>query len=69
VAYLHVKDRNAATGVELGHGNAHIEDMLRFVRDNRHPIGFFVELEFRGDSTPAEEAKKQFEYMRKVLES
>jgi len=70
ITHLQIKDRKKGEGsVELGTGELHIPEMLKEVRDQRYPIAFILERDFRGTGTPIEETRKQMDYMRRVPET
>jgi hypothetical protein len=66
---VHVRDRRKNNGpnMPLGKGDTPIADVLRLIRQEKYPIGCFVEYEYGTLRTPVEEVKACFDYCRSVL--
>ncbi len=70
VTHLHVKDHKADnSAVEIGTGDLHVREMLHMVRDQKLPVAFILERDFRGTGTSVEETKIQIGIMRSMLNS
>ena len=69
VTNLHVKDRRRNQGdlTPWGEGDAPIRDVLQLIQKNKWPIAAYLEYEYKGTGTPAEEVKKGYEFMRRAL--
>jgi sugar phosphate isomerase/epimerase len=69
ITHLHVKDRKKNDGPNMpwGEGDTPIKQVLLLLKDKKYPIPAFVEYEYRGTGTPAEEVKKCLDYMRQAL--
>ncbi|HTA43512.1 MAG TPA: sugar phosphate isomerase/epimerase [Bryobacteraceae bacterium] len=69
ITHLHVKDRKKNDGPNMpwGEGDTPIKPVLLLLKDKKYPIPAFVEYEYRGTGTPAEEVKKCLDYMRQAL--
>lgn len=70
ITHLHIKDHKADnSAVEIGEGALHVKDMLMMARDQKLPVVFILERDFRGTGTAVEETKKQMDIMRSMLEA
>lgn len=69
ITHLHVRDRKAPyLEADIGTGVLHVDEMLRFVRDNHYDIAFIVEQRGRAGAKNANEAvKMNIDYMKHVL--
>ena len=69
VTNLHIKDRRRDQGpnVEWGTGDAPIREVLQLLKQNKWPIGAYLEYEYKGAGTPVDEVKKGLAYMRAAL--
>ncbi len=69
ITHLHIKDRKKNDGPNMpwGEGDTPIKPVLLLLKQKRYPIPAFVEYEYRGTGTPAEEVKKCLDYMRAAL--
>lgn len=69
IVSIHVRDRKNNNGphVPLGQGDARVADVLRLIRDQKYPIGCFIELEYATFLPPVEEVKRALMYCRNIL--
>jgi sugar phosphate isomerase/epimerase len=69
ITNLHIKDRRRDQGpnVEWGTGDAPIREVLQLLKQNKWPIGAYLEYEYKGAGTPVDEVKKGLAYMRAAL--
>jgi sugar phosphate isomerase/epimerase len=69
IVVLHLKDRKKDQGpnVPWGQGDTPIKPVLQLLRDKKYPIRAFIEYEYKGTGTSAEEVKKCFEYCKEAL--
>jgi sugar phosphate isomerase/epimerase len=72
ITHLHIKDRRRDDGpnVQLGTGDTPIKECAALVRDNRWPIMFILEREYRdAPGTPVEQTRWQLNYVKSLLEA
>jgi sugar phosphate isomerase/epimerase len=71
ITHLHVRDADAdRKQVDIGTGVLHVDQMLRFVRDNHYDIAFIVEqVGHAGAANRNDGLKMNIEYMRQTLAS
>ena len=71
ITNLHIKDRkrNDGDNMPLGQGDTNIAGVLRLLRDKHYDVPAFLEYEYRGKGSPAEELSIALAYERKILES
>jgi sugar phosphate isomerase/epimerase len=69
ITNLHLKDRKKNQGdtVPWGTGDAPIREVLQLIKREKWPIRGYVEYEYEGEGTPAEESRKCLEYARQAL--
>jgi sugar phosphate isomerase/epimerase len=69
ITHLHMKDRKRDEGPNMpwGQGDAPLREILLFIKENRLPIGCFVEYEYRGDGSGIEETRECLDFMRGIL--
>jgi sugar phosphate isomerase/epimerase len=69
ITNLHIKDRKRDQGDNLpwGEGNTPIREVLQLLKQNKWPIGAYLEYEYKGAGTPVDEVKKGIAYMREAL--
>jgi sugar phosphate isomerase/epimerase len=69
ITHLIVKDRTRNDGGNeaFGSGDTPIRDVLALLRDKRYPIRAFVDYEYVGLGTPAEEVRKCIEYVKAAI--
>ncbi len=69
ITNLHLKDRKKNQGdtVPWGTGDAPIREVLQLVKREKWPIRGYVEYEYEGKGTPAEESRKCLEYAKQAL--
>lgn len=69
ITHVHVRDQKRdGAAADIGMGDLPVADMLRFVRDGRHPVAFILEQARSGAGTNVEKARQNLEYLRSVLE-
>jgi sugar phosphate isomerase/epimerase len=70
ITHIHVRDaKRDGSAADIGAGDIPVADMLRFVRDNRHPIAFILEQSRSGEGSNVDKARRNLEYLRGVLEA
>lgn len=70
ITHVHVRDmKKDGTVADIGTGDLPVADMLRFVRDGRHPVAFILEQSRSGPGSNVEKARQNLEYLRSVLEA
>lgn len=70
ITHVHVRDQKSDGGAaDIGSGDLPLAEMLRFVRDGRHPIAFILEQGRMGAGTNVEKARQNLEVLRRALES
>jgi len=71
ITNLHLKDRKKNQGdtVPWGTGDAPIREVLQLIKREKWPIRGYVEYEYEGKGTPAEESRKCLEYAKQALVS
>ena len=69
ITNLHIKDRkkNHGPNVVFGQGDTPIKDVLQLLKKEKYPIPANIEYEYRGESDPATEVAKCFEYCKQAL--
>lgn len=69
ITHLHVRDADAdRKQVDIGTGVLHVDQMLKFVRDNHYDIAFIVEqVGHAGAANRDDGLKMNIDYMRQVL--
>ena len=70
ITNLHIKDmkRNRpGSYVPWGEGDAPIRPVLQLLKREGWPIRAYVEYEYAGPGTPADETKKCFDYVKRAL--
>jgi sugar phosphate isomerase/epimerase len=69
ITNLHIKDRKRDQGanVEWGTGDTPIKEVLQLLKQNKWPIAAYLEYEYKGAGTPADEVKKGLAFMRAAL--
>lgn len=71
ITHLHIKDRrrNDGPNVQLGTGDTPIKACAALVRDNKWPIMFILEREYRdAPGTAVEQTRWQLDYVKGLLE-
>jgi len=69
ITHLHVRDARDGKAVNIGTGTIKVKEMLQFVRDNKHDVGFILEQGGTGFADSVEAARANIAYMRGALES
>lgn len=72
ITHLHIKDRrrNDGPNVQLGTGDTPIKACAALVRDNKWPILFILEREYRdAPGTPVEQTRWQLDHVKGLLEA
>ncbi len=72
ITHLHIKDRKRMDGpnVQLGTGDTPIKECATLVRDNKWPIMFILEREYRdAPGTAVEQTRWQLNYVKGLLEA
>jgi len=72
ITHLHITDRRRADGpnVQLGTGDTPIKECAALVRDNKWPIMFILEREYRdAPGTAVEQTRWQLDYVKGLLEA
>ena len=72
ITHLHIKDRRRSDGpnVQLGTGDTPIKECAALVRDNKWPIMFILEREYRdAPGTAVEQTRWQLDYVKGLLEA
>jgi sugar phosphate isomerase/epimerase len=70
ITHVHVRDaKKDGAAADIGQGDLPVRDMLRFVRDGKHPIAFILEQGRSGTGTSVEKARQNLEVLRSALES
>ena len=72
ITHLHIKDRrrNDGPNVQLGTGDTPIKECAALVRDNKWPIMFILEREYRdAPGTAVEQTRWQLDYVKSLLEA
>jgi sugar phosphate isomerase/epimerase len=70
ITHIHVRDSNAdRTQAEIGTGVLHVDQMLKFVRDNHYDVAFIVEQTgHSGATNNADALKMNIDWMRQTLQ-
>ena len=72
ITHLHIKDRqrNDGPNVQLGTGDTPIKECAALVRDNKWPIMFILEREYRdAPGTAVEQTRWQLNHVKSLLET
>ncbi len=69
IAQITIKDRrrNKGKNEQFGDGDTPIQEVLRLVRDKKYAFPVFVEYEYLGIGTPAEELQRCMDYARVAI--
>jgi len=67
---VHVRDaKRDGSAADVGEGDLPVAEMLRFVRDSKHPIAFILEQSRSGEGTSVDKVKRNLDYLRRVLDA
>jgi sugar phosphate isomerase/epimerase len=70
ITHVHVRDaKRDGSAADIGDGDLPLRDMLRFVRDGKHPVAFILEQGRSGAGTNVEKVRQNLEVLRAALES
>ena len=70
ITHVHVRDsKRDCSPADIGEGDLPLREMLRFVRDGKHPIAFILEQGRSGAGTNVEKTRQNLEVLRMALES
>jgi len=69
ITNLHLKDRKKDHGPNTvwGEGDTPLREVLQLLKKEKYPFPANIEYEYRGESDPATEVARCFEYCKKVL--
>ena len=70
ITNLHIKDMKRGVPESYkpwGQGDTPMREVLQLLRQERWPIRAYIEYEYQGTGTPAEEVKKCYEYAKRAL--
>jgi sugar phosphate isomerase/epimerase len=69
ITNLHLKDRKKHEGdnTPWGEGDTPLRDVLLLLKKEKWPIPAYIEYEYKGTGTPAEEVKKCFQFAKQIL--
>jgi sugar phosphate isomerase/epimerase len=69
ITNLHIKDRKRDQGENSpwGQGDTPIREVLQLLKQNKWPIGAYLEYEYKGAGTPVEEVRKGLDFIRQAL--
>ena len=69
IVLLHLKDRkkNDGPNTPWGEGDTPIKQVLQLLKQNKYPIPAFIEYEYEGSGTSAQEVAKCYEYCKQAL--
>ena len=70
ITHVHVRDaKRDGSAADVGEGDLPVAEMLRFVRDNKHPIAFILEQSRSGEGTSVDKVKRNLDYLRRILDA